>query len=315
MDKKITINLDQIRLSIINQRNLFFKSVLLTFFLSVLIFFLIPKMYTSSFTLLPDNNSAPTGLSSAIGLIGMDVGDFRNNEESFTNPDIVEELFKSRSFAKKLLTKSSVIDSNGNTENILNFLVPNSDFEKTFDSHSKTIVKEFAQIRQDIETGIYFISITTENPYASYNICNITLDTLTEYRSEIFLSLNKQKRDFLEKKIRIAAEEVDLAEKDILEFISQNTNYLASPTLSLIHSSKKNNLDLLSKLYWKYKQDLEILDLEEISMVGGLVIVDKPYIDFIPSFPTKTTLLTIFILLFLFVNVPYVLYRDYQNQQ
>ena len=52
------------------------------------------------------------------------------------------------------------------------------------------------------------------------------------------------------------------------------------------------------------------LELENISMIGGLVIVDRPYIDLDPTFPSSKIILTIFLLINVFINIPFILFSD-----
>ncbi len=56
----------------------------------------------------------PSGFGAAIGMLGFDSGSFNQNSEQLVMPDIVEELLKSRSFEKKLLQQTIIIDNRGN---------------------------------------------------------------------------------------------------------------------------------------------------------------------------------------------------------
>ena len=306
----MTLDLNTIFNAIKNNKVLFLKSIIISFLISILIFFIIPKKYSSSIDLLPEKAQQTTGFSAAIGMLGIDSGNFNQNSEQLVMPDIVEELLKSRSFEKKLLTQSIVIDNEGNEEIVINYFNKKNDFEYNIEHNSKDIVQSFTNIKNDIETGIYSIEITSDSPYVSYHLCNALFSSLTEHRAQILGSFNNEKKNFLKTKIKTAGLELDSAEEDLLDFVSKNSNYANSPSLNLVYQNKSRNVDLLSNLFWKYKQDLEILELENISMIGGLVIVDRPYIDLDPTFPSSKIILTIFLLINVFINIPFILFSD-----
>ena len=306
----MTLDLNTIFNAIKNNKVLFLKSIIISFLISILIFFIIHKKYSSSIDLLPEKAQQTTGFSAAIGMLGIDSGNFNQNSEQLVMPDIVEELLKSRSFEKKLLTQSIVIDNEGNEEIVINYFNKRNDFEYNIEHNSKDIVQSFTNINKDIETGIYSIEITSDSPYVSYHLCNALFSSLTEHRAQILGSFNNEKKNFLKTKIKTAGLELDSAEEDLLDFVSKNSNYANSPSLNLVYQNKSRNVDLLSNLFWKYKQDLEILELENISMIGGLVIVDRPYIDLDPTFPSSKIILTIFLLINVFINIPFILFSD-----
>ena len=305
----MTLDLNTIFNAIKNNKVLFLKSIIISFLISILIFFIIPKKYSSSIDLLPEKAQQTTGFSAAIGMLGIDSGNFNQNSEQLVMPDIVEELLKVE-VLKKLLTQSIVIDNEGNEEIVINYFNKRNDFEYNIEHNSKDIVQSFTNINKDIETGIYSIEITSDSPYVSYHLCNALFSSLTEHRAQILGSFNNEKKNFLKTKIKTAGLELDSAEEDLLDFVSKNSNYANSPSLNLVYQNKSRNVDLLSNLFWKYKQDLEILELENISMIGGLVIVDRPYIDLDPTFPSSKIILTIFLLINVFINIPFILFSD-----
>lgn len=304
IDLKIIFN------SIKNRKTLFLKCFILSLISSALIFFIIPKKYSTSIDLLPERVQPSSGFGAAIGMLGFDSGSFNQNSEQLVMPDIVEELLKSRSFEKKLLQQTIIIDNEGNEEVVINYFKESNDIKYTIEHDSKDIVQSFTNIKKDIETGIYSIVITTDSPYVSFHLCNSLYKTLTDHRAEILGSFNSEKNTFLKEKINLVKIELDNAESDLLNFVSQNSNYSSSPSLNLVYENKSKNVDLLSNLFWKYRQDLEILELENISIIGGLVIVDKPYIDLDPIFPNRAIILTIFILINVLIIIPYILYVD-----
>ena len=306
----MNIDLNIIFNSIKNRKVLFLKSLIFSLIASTLIFFIIPKQYSSSFHVLPEKTQSSASFGAAIGILGIESGGLNQTSEQFVMPDIVEELLKSRSFEKKLLQKSIIVDSKGNEEVILNYFIEGDNFADMLENDSKMIVQTFTKIKKDIETGIYSIIVTTNNPYASLNLANSVYNTLSEHRAKILGSFNLEKEIFLNQKIDIVKDELNNAESDLLDFVSKNSNYEQSPSLKLLYKTQSQNIDLLSSLYWKYKQDLEVLELEKISIIGGLVVIDHPYVDLDPIFPRASIILVIFLLLNVLINIPYLIYLD-----
>tara|TARA_A100001015_G_C14414182_1_gene490400 strand:- start:21 stop:356 length:336 start_codon:yes stop_codon:yes gene_type:complete len=92
-------------------RNKFFliRSSLFNIIICILFYFTTSNIYTSSFTLLP-SEPQKVELNSSLALLGLDPRNMKS-EETFTSPDLVNELFKSRSYAYKLLSKEVQIDN------------------------------------------------------------------------------------------------------------------------------------------------------------------------------------------------------------
>lgn len=289
-------------------RNKFFliRSSLFNIIICILFYFTTSNIYTSSFTLLP-SEPQKVELNSSLAFLGLDPRNMKS-EETFTSPDLVNELFKSRSYAYKLLSKEVQIDDFGNTETIYNFLNSDYSIQDDFEKNYQSLIENLIFIEKDIETGIYFIKVSTKNPYASYHICNAVLETLTDFRTEILLSQTLEEKEFLTMQINKLNIEMNTSENDLLDFVNSNNTYLSSPILKLKYDRIKSNLDLISSLYWAYKQDLEILKLKEVSIASGLVVVDNPVIDKVKKYPTSNTFLSLFILTFIFLNIPYTIF-------
>ncbi len=294
-------------------RNKFFliKSSLFNIIVCLLFYFITSNIYTSSFTLLP-SEPQKVELNSSLALLGLDPRNLKS-EETFTSPDLVNELFKSRSYAYKLLSKEVQIDNLGNTETIYNFLNRDYSIQDNFEKNYQSLIENLIFIEKDIETGIYFIKVSSKNPYASYHICNAVLKTLTDFRTEILLSQTFEEKEFLTMQINKLNIEMNISENNLLDFVNSNNTYLSSPALKLKYDRIKNNLDLISSLYWAYKQDLEILKLKEVSIASGLVVVDNPVIDKVKKYPTNNTFLSLFILTFIFLNIPYTIFINSRN--
>ena len=294
-------------------RNKFFliKSSLFNIIVCLLFYFITSNIYTSSFTLLP-SEPQKVELNSSLALLGLDPRNLKS-EETFTSPDLVNELFKSRSYAYKLLSKEVQIDNLGNTETIYNFLNRDYSIQDNFEKNYQSLIENLIFIEKDIETGIYYIKVSSKNPYASYHICNAVLKTLTDFRTEILLSQTFEEKEFLKMQIKKLNIEMNISENNLLDFVNSNNTYLSSPALKLKYDRIKNNLDLISSLYWAYKQDLEILKLKEVSIASGLVVVDNPVIDKVKKYPTNNTFLSLFILTFFFLNIPYTIFINSRN--
>ena len=305
------IDLNNIIFVLLKNKTFLMKSTIFNFLICILFYLLVPNIYTSSFTLLP-SSPQKVELNSSFAFLGLDPRNLQN-EETFTSPDLVNELFKSRSYAFKLLSQKVVVDKKGNINSIFNFFEDSLSIENDFEIVYRGLIKNLIFVEKDIETGIYFIKVSSKNPYASFHICNTVLKTLTDFRTEILLSQTLEEKVFLTEQIEKLNSDMIIAENNLLDFVNKNTTYLASPSLKLKYDRIKNNLELISSLYWAYKQDLEVLKLKEVSIASGLVVIDNPVIDKVKKYPTRDTFLTVFIISFIFLNIPYTIYKNNRN--
>ncbi len=68
----MTIDLNTIFNALKNNKVFFLKSIIISFLISVLIFFIIPKKYSSSINLLHEKVQQTSGFGAAIGMLGID---------------------------------------------------------------------------------------------------------------------------------------------------------------------------------------------------------------------------------------------------
>lgn len=305
-DDYFSIDLNHIVKIFNRYRLLFFKSLTLNLFFALLTFFIIKPRYVSSFVLLPNQSSNISEIASTAALFGF--GNPQTGEkEAFNSPDIIDELLKSRSFSDMLLNKSVIINADENK--IVDLFFNQEDKFSNQDFRNK--IDDYIYLKKDPETGIYTINFYYNDPYLSYLICNIILETLLDLRKDILLSLTNEEKLFITKKINYLNEEMILLEKDLIFFVNENLNFNSSPALEIQYSRIKSDLDLKSNLYYSYQQKLEELYLEEKSTLSGLIIIDKPQIADRPTFPNAGFYLMFLLISATFINLPILIYKKY----
>ena len=306
-ENSIEINLDRILKSLWSSRKLLAKSSLLNFAIVLILYFIITPSYLSSFVLMPSANEGMTSYERAASLFGM-VGSSDIKDEKLNSPDIVEEIIKSRSFSDELINQF-VFDQNGQKIKIQDLIIPSSDDKNIYEVFN-TKLRKVIKISQDIETGIYNINVISSNPVLSQNLCNQVLETFLKVRKKILLSTTEEKKTYMDNQIGFLFSQMNQIENELVNFLEQNRDLSDSPALELKFERMKNELDITSELYWGLKRDYEIIISEEIGLVPGIMIIDYPALSNKKYFPKPSYFLTIFLISFLTINIPYVIYKN-----
>lgn len=305
-DNNLTVDLKHIIKIFYKNRLPFLKSIILNLFFVLLISFIIKPRYISTFVLMPNQSTNVSELASTAALFG-----FGNpnggDKESFNTPDIIEELIKSKSFSDMLLDKAIIVE--GSENKIIDLFYDEDDEFSKQDFRNK--INNFIYIKKDPETGIYTINFHYNDPYLSYQICNMILETLLELRQNILLSLTNEEKLFIEKKIEYLNSAMISLEEELIFFANENLNFNSSPILEVKYSRIKSNLDLTSNLYYSYQHKLEELYLEEKSTLSGLIVIDKPYIADKPAFPNISFYFVFLLFSIIFINSPILIYKKY----
>tara|TARA_Y100001980_G_C14546522_1_gene326670 strand:+ start:1553 stop:2476 length:924 start_codon:yes stop_codon:yes gene_type:complete len=305
-DNNLTIDLKHIIKIFYKNRLPFLKSIILNLVFVILISFIIKPRYISTFVLMPNQSTNISELASTAALFG--IGNPNSGDkESFNTPDIIEELIKSKSFSDMLLDKAIIVE--GSENKIIDLFYEKDDEFSNQDFRNK--ISNFIYIKKDPETGIYTINFHYNDPYLSYQICNMILETLLELRQNILLSLTNEEKLFIEKKMEYLNSAMISLEEELIFFVNENLNFNSSPVLEIKYSRIKSNLDLTSNLYYSYQQKLEELYLEEKSTLSGLIVIDKPHIADRPAFPSISFYLVFLLFSIIFINFPILIYKKY----
>ncbi len=299
MSYKIIFNLKSL-FDLRKNPKILFKFIFLSLILSTLIYFVTPKEFVSSASVLPsqsDSNSlgAMASLASQLGY------NMNQSNNPLTDPNVIKEIARNDNVSSKILNHTFTSKS-GESKEIFYYLYPEKDLNDPldFELSKKHLNKKVINVYQDIESSIIHFKVTTTSPNLSYEICKLVFqDTISKINSLTSLN-NSKKLSFLTERNELL--KIDLSKKQnaLKEFQEKNISS-KSPGLQLEISKLITEIEIIKNIYMVLRGEEETLAVEVNNNNNGIFLINEPYLPVERSFP-KTKYL---VFLFLFLNLSF----------
>jgi len=269
--------------------------------LALIIVLIMPNQYRSEASILPtgkqDNLSALKMLAGFSGA-GMDTDE--NSSALFP------EVLVSNQVRDAIISHRYSVDLGDSPKKIT--LKEYFDLEKP--ERLREALDEITQIETDDETGIIYISITTENPKFSQQILTQTLAELENYNLNIRRSKAKESELYLERELKERAEILAESEKALEDFQKANQDWYGSsdPEILMNLGRLKRDIEINSQTYLLLREQYEIARLTAQKDVPIVRILDMPSLPTIKSSPRRAIIIILsgmvaFILSFGFIII------------
>ena len=236
----------QINVQLVSILNFFKKNIrtnikyfIMAVFVSLIFYFTTPKKYVSQVSILSSSSlSVPSGGVSSI-LTQFGGVNLESNTNPLFNPDVLKKVIKSdKNLNKVLLMQISLGD---NQQTIFEHLYENYDLNDTSDFAlgKKNFRNNVVSVYKELNSPILNISIETENPELSFQICNIIFKETVSTVNNRNRDKNNIKLSFYSSRIDEIKDNIKLLQADLISFELQNKNYASSPQLLQLYNNKK----------------------------------------------------------------------------
>ena len=279
-------------------KNLFFLFFVI-FFLTACLSFFLDKRYTSTISVIPnsaDNNVSSIGLlvqdfgmsssggnfpiaelatsNSILDIIYNNIFDLSENKGKTTLADLLGT--NKTSFLTKILV--SLTKANSNNPDLLKYNTLNK------------CKSDRLSINYDRKTNITSISVTVEDPLAAQQIAQNFYDELSLFINKSINDGAKIKQAFLNEKIQSVEIELFENENILEDFLNTNKLLNESPRLLKEFNSIQREITLKETAYLLLKRELEIAKIDEVKNTLKLIIIDKPNLPAVKSYPSRLNL-------------------------
>jgi len=294
-----------------------FKIFFIIFFFAIATSFLLEKRYTSIISIIPntaENNTSSLGLLvQDFGISGGGVANFPIAEIASSNSilDIIYQ--KSFDLSEDIGTKNLADLLGTNRVNFLNralLSITNKDSNNPNLLKYNTIKKfkeERLVINYDRKTNITSISVTIEDPLAAKQITRAFYDELTIFINKTINDAGKIKQNFLNQRIDSVESELLINEKNLQDFLNENKSIKESPKLSQELNRLEREVSIKETSYLLLKKELEVAKIDEVKHTLKLIIIEKPDIPSVKSYPSRLSfslsLAFLFIILWFFAMI------------
>lgn len=273
----------------------------------IYLLFFYPANFKSSATIVHngssmDSSQFASGIISSLGIPG-------TSGMSSTSPsEISFQILKSHSFANYMLfTKFHYpkFDKKIELFKILlddeEIVISDKDNKMTkkgreyIYSAKKLFLEDSFFVEKNRITNVLNFSIVSPDPNLSYSIANTTIDYLNSRFNEIDIARAKQKKDFLNIRLKKIEEELLVFEKDYIDFKNKNKLISQSTSLQIQEQALSRKVSLHTSLLSSLRQQLELVEMEVYDQINELAVISYPEI---PAFRDNRR---IFLLLGFFV--------------
>jgi len=266
--------------------------VLLNFFLSILLYFVVEKEYISSASILPNSSSESNPVANIASQFGYDVG---NQTNQLTDPVVLKKIATNRDISSKTLQEKITI--NEETKEIFYFLFPDYDINNKLDFETGILKlgQNHLYISKDLEGPIINFKVITNHPQLSFEICNIIFKNTIQLVNRLDQSTKKEKLIYLTNRIQSVKKELNEKEDIIENFLIQNRD-INSPSLQTEYNRLISELGVIKQLYisLRTEQEFKRVDLNSDNS-SNIYLIDEPNIPVGRSYPKSSNLVSFFI--------------------
>jgi uncharacterized protein involved in exopolysaccharide biosynthesis len=193
-----------------DRRRLLIRAAAIGFLLSTLIAFLIPISYTSTAQLMPPDPQSSNGLAMLTALAGKSLGGLAG---------ITGDLLGLKSSGALFV---GVLRSETSQDRI----VQQFDLKKVYGTQmimdARRKLDDSTEITEDRKSGIITIRVTDHDAQRSAAIANAYVDELNYLVAQLSTSAAHRERVFLEDRLKVAKQDLDVASNQLAQFSSKN---------------------------------------------------------------------------------------------
>jgi uncharacterized protein involved in exopolysaccharide biosynthesis len=172
------------------------------------------------------------------------------------------------------------------------------------------------RLRQAIATeiaplaGTITINVSLRDPEVSAALANRIVAELERFDTDSRQHRARQKREFVEERVREASEQLTGAEDRLEVFLDSNRSFEESPRLRFQEDRLRRQINIAQEVYLSLRRQHDEARIEEVNDTPVFTIIDKAEIPLKPAYPVVLVLLLAGLFVGVFVGVPLALLRN-----
>ena len=275
--KKISVS-SIIRLLKKSKRTLVISPFVLVSLVSVYVFFLAPRVYTSSAKILPisENNSKLSNLSGLASQFGMNLPTTVGSEIQWD--ELYPEIVRSERLMEILVQKSFQTEKYPDEQILLQLL----DIENNYRDESSKLklavedLKEMIIVQKDRFSPVVSLHVEAFEPRLARDLATEVIAESGKILLDLKTKKVQEKRIFIEARIEEVFNALQEAEKAEEQFRLENKNIIQSPTLTMKIKRLFREVELQNSLYVSLKSQYENAKIEEVQEAAMIQVIDGP---------------------------------------
>lgn len=243
-------------------------------------FFYTSPVYVSTAKILPTAGGGQTGVTGLAQQFGINIGGKNTAQpNSLSSSEMFPDVIKSRRLAMSLLDKTFLTKKFGQERPLINIILKNKDKKNWSPRHRKKATSKLLKrikVKSSKKTALIVIQVFTSEAQFSADLSNAVINQLQELISSFRLSQVRDKKKFIEDRMKEVQKELTVAEDNLKIFRDQNRKILASPSLLLEEARLIREVEVQTQIYITLKTENEMAQIEEVERSGLLQVLDFP---------------------------------------
>lgn len=260
----------------------------------VLVFFIIPKEYTTEVSVIPSVSASMQGLQGKLGdlasMAGVSMGSFSTRSQ-----EMYVGLIQSRKLLEQVIYHEHEVRNEDKIKklNLIQFF----ELDEEDATQEEKIQKALKQMRDNViatdidnDNEILYLYVTMEDPNLAANVANLIVEildelVLTEVEKEII-----EQNDYLNSRLLQIQDSISIAEQNLKNLLEKSSDPTL-PEFQVAQIRAKRKLEIQTAVYVELRKQKEILYVENFVNLSHIKILDKAYPPYRKSRPKRLFLL------------------------
>ncbi|MDG5815532.1 Wzz/FepE/Etk N-terminal domain-containing protein [Chitinispirillales bacterium ANBcel5] len=147
----------------------------------------------------------------------------------------------------------------------------------------------FITINRDVRTGILTLTTNASDPQLAYELNRYTLEYVSNYIRNSLQSQAREKREFIEERIKEVRNDLNRSENALVRFKERNL-MSRSPQIQLEEARLQRQVTLNQEIYLQFQKQYEMVRIEELDDQTLVQVVRNPDVPVRRSRPRRTQL-------------------------
>ncbi len=264
--------------AIVERRHLCAATVLSGCAISLILAFMIPKVYTSEAVILPSGESGPLGtISSALDAMNLDLGMDVSPDNSIFFPVVMSSS----------VIRNRLLDSRISLDN--DSLTVGEALGEGSRGNNLEKLNNYISILTERKTGIIRVRATTGDPELSLGLVERLVGLLKEFNLAGRRERTSKDLEYITGELDSAGIDLRKTEENLTRYEKSNRNCFSTtdPGVIMEHERLVRDLRLKQDIYIDLVKKRELADIERIRENGSVRMLDAPDLPLVKSGPPR----------------------------
>ena len=301
-----------------NRKILFGLPIIITLFMSVYVFWIANPVYTSVSKVLPisEDGSSSSGFSGVAAQLGISIPLSMGGTVPWD--EVYPEIVQSSNLLSTILPESFSTKKYGEIS-LLDILIKEHNLskyeEKDLTNRAITNLQKMIKISKDRLSPVVTISVESFEPLFAAELSKMLIEKSGQIQNQLRTNRVRQKRLFIEERLKSVSGEMKKMEKELREFREYNRNLSSSPTLQMRVQEMGRERDLQNSLYVTLKTQYEKAKIDEVERNDMVQQIDGPNIPVKLTRPRRGLSIILSLFFGIFMSIFSIYFRENYLEQ